>query len=495
MKRRFLIVAAALLMSAGVNAQEEISLDSPVLDGFNFSNLGLNGTASYVGRAGAIGALGGDFTAASYNPAGLGFFYSSRISFTPMLEYAPTQSNYMGYKTNAARTTFKVGSFELLLAVPTGSASESGWHSFQFGIGMNRLKSFNGRSYVRGGVVDNSLLDAWCDDANYNGLETFTSQQAYNAYLLDTLAGGYRFFNNFSGYENGQTQERHFTTRGGISEIPISFSGNYGDKLYVGATIGIPILSYKSTSIYRETAENAGYSYDYTEEYEVSGSGINFKFGAIYRPVEMLRIGLAIHTPTIYEIKDLYYTSIYNSENGIRSSSVESEGGYNFCTPMKLIASVAASFGNQSSSVAGSIDVDYEYSNYSGMTFTSSQMEYSTIEYDNWRNQMNLQIDNAFRGGHTLRAGAQLNVRHWALRGGLAYFSNPYKEFENAEFKNAEALSLACGFGYQTKYFFWDFAYAHTTSKDMDAFAVYDSEMIHYTNYRNVFTTTIGFKF
>ena len=71
MKRRFLIVAAALLMSAGVNAQEEIQLDSPVLDGFNFSNLGLNGTASYVGRAGAIGALGGDFTAASYNPAGL----------------------------------------------------------------------------------------------------------------------------------------------------------------------------------------------------------------------------------------------------------------------------------------------------------------------------------------------------------------------------------------------------------------------------------------
>ena len=80
MKRRFLIMATALLMTAGVSAQEEIYLDSPVLDVFNYSYLGLNGTASYVGRAGAIGALGGDFTAASYNPAGLGFFYSSRLS-------------------------------------------------------------------------------------------------------------------------------------------------------------------------------------------------------------------------------------------------------------------------------------------------------------------------------------------------------------------------------------------------------------------------------
>lgn len=494
MKRRFLIMATALLMTAGVSAQEEIYLDSPVLDVFNYSYLGLNGTASYVGRAGAIGALGGDFTAASYNPAGLGFFYSSRLSFTPTIDYAPTSSTYMGVKANASRTTFKIGSFEILLAVPTDAADESSWHSFQFGIGMTRLKSFNGRSYVHGDVTPFSLLDVWCDNANEGGLDQFTTQLAYNTYLLDTMPGGNRFFNNFSGSVNQQTQERYFTTSGGISEIPISFSGNYGDKFYVGATIGIPILSYNSTSTYRETAENTGDHFDFNENYEVNATGINFKIGAIYRPVEMFRIGLAFHTPTYYEVKDVYYTRISNSDNGASSYSIESEGLYNFRTPMKLIASVGAAFGNQASSVAGSVDVDYEFSNYSGMSFAPLGDNYSDLNYESWRNRMNMQIDEAYRGGHVLRVGGSLNVRHWVLRAGMAYFSNPYKKFDNNEFKNAEALSLACGFGYQSRHFFWDFAYANTVSKDMDAFATYSGNMIHYTNHSNLFVTTIGFK-
>ena len=496
MKRRFLAVAAALLMATGVKAQDDILLDSPVLDVFNFSYLSLNGTASYVGRAGAIGALGGDFTAASYNPAGLGFFYSSRMSLTPMIDNAPTQSSYMGYKTSASRTTFKIGSFEILLAMPATSTDESGWRSFQFGIGFNRLKSFNGRSYVKGDYTLNSLLDPWVDNGNSSGyLDEFSSQLAYNAYLIDTLSGGNRFFNNFAGYNEGLSQERHFTTTGGISEIPISFSGNYGDKLYIGATVGIPVLSYNSTSVYRETADHSGYFFDYAEDYEVSATGINFKFGAIYRPVEMLRIGLAIHTPTLYEVKDVYSTSIYNNENGVTSYSRESEGSYNFRTPMKLIASLGAVFGHQGSSVAGSVDVDYEFSNYKSMALSPIDNDHNDLDYENWRHRMNVQIDNAYRGGHVLRAGGSLNVRHWVLRAGLAYFSNPYQEFDNAEFKNAEALSLACGFGYQTSHFFWDFAYAHTTSKDMDAFATYNAQNIQYSNYRNLFTTTFGFKF
>lgn len=494
MKRRFLIMATALLMTAGVSAQEEIYLDSPVLDVFNYSYLGLNGTASYVGRAGAIGALGGDFTAASYNPAGLGFFYSSRLSFTPTIDYAPTSSTYMGVKANASRTTFKIGSFEILLAVPTDAADESSWRSFQFGIGMTRLKSFNGRSYVHGDVTPFSLLDVWCDNANEGGLDQFTTQLAYNTYLLDTMPGGNRFFNNFSGSVNQQTQERYFTTSGGISEIPISFSGNYGDKFYVGATIGIPILSYNSTSTYRETAENTGDHFDFNENYEVNATGINFKFGAIFRPVEMLRIGFAIHTPTYYEVKDIYSTSIYNSENNKSSYSVESEGIYNFHTPMKLLASVAATFGNQASTMAGSIDVDYEFSNYSNMRFSPLDNDLNDLDYEKRRNNYNYQIENAYRSGHTVRVGGSLNIRHWVLRAGLVYNSNPYKEFDT-EFINAETLTLACGFGYQTSHMFWDFAFAHSTGKNIDAFNTLKPETIYYNNYGNLFTSTIGFKF
>lgn len=494
MKRRFLVAATALLMSAGVYAQDVIKLDSPVLDVFNFSYLGLNGTASYVARGGAIGALGGDFTAASYNPAGLGFFYSSRMSFTPTIDYAQTHSSYMGFKTNASRTTFKVGSFELLLALPATGSDESSWRSFQFGIGMTRLKSFNGRNYVIGDATRNSLLDVWCDEANYYGsLESFTSLPAFNTYLMDSVAGN-EYYNNFSGSGDFVVQEQNVTTKGGISEIPISFSGNYGDKLYVGATIGIPILSYSSTTTYRETAQSTGDYFIFNQNYDVSATGINFKFGAIFRPVEMLRIGFAIHTPTYYEVKDIYSTSIYNSENNKSSYSVESEGIYNFHTPMKLLASVAATFGNQASTMAGSIDVDYEFSNYSNMRFSPLDNDLNDLDYEKRRNNYNYQIENAYRSGHTVRVGGSLNIRHWVLRAGLVYNSNPYKEFDT-EFINAETLTLACGFGYQTSHMFWDFAFAHSTGKNIDAFNTLKPETIYYNNYGNLFTSTIGFKF
>ncbi len=498
MKHKILIVTTALLMTFGARAQDEITLDSPTLDGFNFSYLGLYGTASYVARAGAIGALGGDFTAASYNPAGLGVFYSSRMSITPVIDYAGTQSEYMGLKTTASRTTFKIGSVELLLAMPVTS-SENGWRSFQMGIGINRLKSFNGRSYVKGDPTLYSMLDVWTNYANDYGLypdelDAFSSRLAFNTYLMDTLAGGNRHINNFLEAGEKVRQERDYKTTGGISEIPISFSGNYGDKLYVGATIGIPILSYNSSSTYRETSVNTDNYFDYTEDCEVSGTGINFKFGAIYRPIEMLRIGLAVHSPTLYDIKDIYSTNIYNSSNNMSSSSVESEYSYNFRTPMKVIASVGATFGNQSSSIAGSVDVDYEYSNYKNMSFRPiDDYNFNDLDYERWRNNLNSQIDNAYRSGHTLRVGGSLNVRHWVLRAGMAYYSNPYKEFD-VEFKNAQSLSLACGFGYQTRHFFWDFAYAHSVSKDYEGF-VDCPDMIHTNNFINLYMTTLGFKF
>ena len=44
--------------------------------------MGLNGSSNYISRAGAIGALGGDLTAASYNPAGLGLFNSNELSMS-----------------------------------------------------------------------------------------------------------------------------------------------------------------------------------------------------------------------------------------------------------------------------------------------------------------------------------------------------------------------------------------------------------------------------
>ncbi len=38
--------------------------------------------------------------------------------------------------------------------------------------------------------------------------------------------------------------------------------------------------------------------------------GINFKMGMIFKPVEYVRLGLAVHTPTFYTLEDRYSTQL-----------------------------------------------------------------------------------------------------------------------------------------------------------------------------------------
>ena len=47
------------------------------------------GTARFSAMAGAYGGLGADFTALSYNPAGIGFYQFSELIFTPQFLTIP----------------------------------------------------------------------------------------------------------------------------------------------------------------------------------------------------------------------------------------------------------------------------------------------------------------------------------------------------------------------------------------------------------------------
>lgn len=60
--RKILLSIVVVAGFSGLHAQY-------ATEALKYSQTDLLGTAAYVGRAGAIGALGADFTAASYNPA------------------------------------------------------------------------------------------------------------------------------------------------------------------------------------------------------------------------------------------------------------------------------------------------------------------------------------------------------------------------------------------------------------------------------------------
>ena len=84
------------------------------------------------------------------------------------------------------------------------------------------------------------------------------------------------------------------------------------------STLGAYDVDYNKYSLYDEMYaykwEGDGQIYEEGYSLEsfnrIHGSGFDFKFGAIFRPIEdsPLRIGLAVHTPTYY--KPVSYTHL-----------------------------------------------------------------------------------------------------------------------------------------------------------------------------------------
>ena len=74
--KKIIIAFSCIFAFAYAEAQNEIQA-------LRYSQYTLFGTARYQGMGGAMDALGGDFSAASVNPAGLGIYRKSEASFTP----------------------------------------------------------------------------------------------------------------------------------------------------------------------------------------------------------------------------------------------------------------------------------------------------------------------------------------------------------------------------------------------------------------------------
>lgn len=95
-------------------------------------------------------------------------------------------------------------------------------------------------------------------------------------------------------------------SKGSIGEYVISLGMNINNKVYVGASLGIHSVSVRRNIYYGEdyrySAEpSLAYRMDYfnyDQSTKISGAGINFKIGVVYRPIEDLRLGFAFHTLT-----------------------------------------------------------------------------------------------------------------------------------------------------------------------------------------------------
>jgi hypothetical protein len=477
LKKIALCISLFSLMLISINAQNEV-------DALRFSEIEWEGTARFMGAGKAFGAVGAEFSALNTNPASIGLYKRSDITFTPMtLSIFKNTSGYNGTSTLAQDVKYNVGSVGMVLALP--GVSSTLWKKFQVGFGFNRIKNYNnvfsidGRNHGKtiGSVfaLEANGLD-WHDVDNWpegpGGDEAWFGWTSWlinpdgsssNSYIAELEGVDMRHISNVS-------------RRGGNDEMVFSFGSNYDDKLFLGATLGVPVINFTENRIFREINDRFSEREWFqnaiiTDRLSVRATGINLKLGAIYQPVDFVRVGVAFHTPTYYgNVRDYFERRMASQFYDLDKDGKEFLSGadvsyanrfnYTLTTPLRAMANLAFFIQQRAF-----ISAEYEFVDYSMATMYSINYNF---------NAENQNIQNMYGFSHIARIGAELSVTQvFSIRAGYNYISSPYKDDINDGSKHYASLGL----GFRTRVFYSDFAYAFTTSKEQ--YWMYDPAFVN----------------
>ncbi|MBO4489518.1 MAG: outer membrane protein transport protein [Bacteroidales bacterium] len=478
--KRILVFALSLCFFSTMIGQNDY-------EAFLFSQNDYVGTARYMGAGRAFGAVGGDFSALLSNPAAIGLYKKSEVSFTPMsLSILQNEASYYGNSRNSKKMKYAVPQVGLVLSSSI-NRENSNWRYWHFGFGYNRLKDYN-NSYGVEGISPSSFSDPLLDAANSSASLGLDAQLAYDTWVLDTIPGNNsHYWSPF--HDKDIAQNATVKTSGALDEIAINFGGNYNDQLFIGAGLGIPILDITQHTILNESlasGEAAGGITDYSvvTKQRNTGAGINFKLGLIYQPVSFFRFGLSFQTPSFFwKIKDSYYRSFSSdwTDNSNEFSDYNNLYHFGLTTPLKANFSAAFIINKRAF-----VSAEYELTDYSLAKLSADDYSFST-ENDN--------IIAKYGLGHSFRIGGEVALSQMLyLRAGYNFKLSPYKLADDKSVGSAHYASA--GFGIRAKRVFFDMAYVLGLSKD-DIW-LYNANYVDPARVSNTYhrvLATIGFKF
>ncbi|MEO8146313.1 MAG: hypothetical protein ABI723_01685 [Bacteroidia bacterium] len=461
------LITLASLVSAGAIAQTP---DDAIL----FSENTFGTTARSLSMGGAFGALGGDFSSLSQNPGGLGVYRKSEFTFTPAFNLRNVNNQYLGTVSTDSRFYFNIADFGLV-----GSSvkeNKQGWKGWNWAIGYNRENSYKSYSNYQGVNTRNSLLNSYVEQTNgvpVSSLEdieyAFGPGMAYNLYLINPSASTANTYS--SAIPNGgELQRESIETKGNTDNWLFGLANNFNDKFYVGGTFELKALRYHFNSVYDEIdVKDTIYSPYFNMNFKsfslfkneyTHGVAAEFKFGMIYKPNDMIRIGAAIHTPAWY---GMHYHDDYNmvSQFGAAGDSSftlnsppSSDFDYKLNTPFRALGSLAFVFPGK-----GLISADYEYVDHPSARLRSqSQGVYSFSEENNAIHQYH-------QGQSIVHIGGEVINGNMSFRLGAAYYGSPYKSGVLPGDYDYSSMSYTGGFGFRDKNYFFDVGYSFTQSK------------------------------
>jgi hypothetical protein len=455
------------------------------------------GTARNQAIGGVMGSLGGDITSSFINPAGIGIYKTSELVISPGFNFLNNNSSFRGTKTGLNNSNAFFGTSGFVLGIPSNPRSRNN-NSSAFSIAINRAADFNQKINYRGQNDFSSFSEAYASEVANSGLSlddainsnsiSFPARMGLYTYLVDTLTTpgfGTEVVGSPLRYALEQdtafllNQDNYIETKGGITELAFSFAGSSRDKIYWGVSLGVPIMNYERVSTLTESDASGNTNNYFNETYlrerfTSRGVGLNLKLGLIARPIESIRLGAAIHTPTIYGMRETYDAELfadlenYNAPTTVDVSTLNEgftpEYRYDLTSPWKFLVSGSYIFGSVADTrqQKGFISADLEYVTHSSSRFRDAELDGSGS--NNYFSAVNNVIRDIYKGTLNMKIGGELKFNTIMARAGFAYYGNPYRD----EALNGKRMFISGGLGYRNKGYFIDLAYVHRITNDVN---------------------------
>ncbi len=464
----FFLISLAVVSAFSQYPEDALRL-STMGSGFGARSLGLGMT--YTGIA-------SDYSAAYWNPAGLGQIKRNEMSLGLSHLTHGNDATFMGNTTSFTNSTTSLNDLGLVYSFPT----KQGSLVLAFGYGRN-VDFTTGLSF-KGFNPLSSMVPSLDGDL------------AYELYLVDSVGS--------TELEDSLEQRARVLEDGGLNNWMVSGAVEASENLFLGATLNFVSGSYSYNRDYSESDTHLKYEANrFGADYALAKwnvintidgeiSGFTMRMGLLYKFTSRSRIGFNIKLPTSYTVREEYAsdgTSVFDvpDQQGNYSYNYRIAGKTEYDVTTPFVFSGGISLAGEDIMLAA----DIEYTDWTQMKFSNA---------DPYLEQYNSDIKEIFHPTLNLHGGLEFSVPETSLRlrGGFAYIPSPYKNDPtsyNQKFATgglgvllADVIMIDLGFSHG----FWETSHVNYQHDDVAGNPLSETKEKITTNN---FMTTLSYRF
>lgn len=444
-----------------------------ITDALRYSQDEIQGTARYRALSGAFGALGGDMSAVSINPAGSAVFAASHVSFSLSNTDTKNDTRYYNGLTKTSESNFNLSQGGAVFVFE--NRSNSPWRKLSLAVAYEKTNNHDDNWRAIGTNTDNdinfnnSIASYFYDFANGKRLDeisAFDGESFADAYRDINNTYGYGHQQGFLGFEsyiiepddiNDDANSTYFSNiapgsfnhdysylaTGYNGKVSFNMATQYEDNLYLGLNLNSHFIDFQRSTLLFEDNANPGSivsSVEFENTLATTGNGFSFQLGGILKLSPEFRVGLTYDSPTWYTIEEetTQYLATVRDDGGSNATQVINPQivniypQYKLQTPGKLTGSLAYVFGTQ-----GLISFDYSRKDYSATTF-KPESDFVNVNTD---------INDFLTTASTYKLGGEYKVKQFSFRGGYRFEESPYTDGETVGDLTGYSLGVGFNFG------------------------------------------------